>query len=130
MAATPAEIAQTSENPPARTFRAPGDFRGAVVGMQEGGVAAATIRALGGRPRAEPQEINPTGLDAYEQQIGAAAGNALYLEAHYLSDVLAGVSLGAAWASASLFVYESKRHGNVRNLLPPRVGRLADRLVR
>jgi membrane-associated phospholipid phosphatase len=33
----------------------------------------------------------------------------LYLEAHYLSDVLAGCSLGAAWACATLFVYESSR---------------------
>jgi membrane-associated phospholipid phosphatase len=54
----------------------------------------------------------------------------LYLEAHYLSDVLAGVSLGAAWASGSLFVYETKRDGNVRNVLPTAAGRLADRLAR
>jgi membrane-associated phospholipid phosphatase len=32
----------------------------------------------------------------------------LYLEAHYLSDVLAGCSLGAAWACAMLFVYETR----------------------
>jgi membrane-associated phospholipid phosphatase len=30
----------------------------------------------------------------------------LYLEVHYLSDVLAGCSLGAAWAAGTLFVYE------------------------
>jgi membrane-associated phospholipid phosphatase len=35
----------------------------------------------------------------------------LYLEAHYLSDVLAGCSLGAAWACATLFVYEGRRRG-------------------
>jgi len=33
----------------------------------------------------------------------------LYLEVHYLSDVLAGTSLGIAWASACLFVYERRR---------------------
>jgi len=35
----------------------------------------------------------------------------LYLEVHYLSDVLAGCSLGAAWASGCLFLYEAKRSG-------------------
>jgi len=73
----------------ARTFRAPGDFRGRVVGLQEGGVAAATIRALGGRPRAEPMEVHPTGVDAYEQHLGATAGNAFYLDAHYMTTDLA-----------------------------------------
>jgi hypothetical protein len=72
-----------------RTFRQPGDFRGSVVGLQEGGVAAATIRALGGRPRSEPQEVHPVGLDAYEQQFMAIAGNALYLDAHYVTTDLA-----------------------------------------
>ena len=54
----------------------------------------------------------------------------LYLEVHYLSDVLAGASLGAAWASGSLFVYEMKRDGDVRRLLPRSVVRLAGRLAR
>jgi membrane-associated phospholipid phosphatase len=43
----------------------------------------------------------------------------LYLEVHYLSDVLAGLSLGAAWASAWLFVYEW-RHDAVSRFLPAR----------
>jgi membrane-associated phospholipid phosphatase len=38
---------------------------------------------------------------------------------HYLSDVLAGLSLGAAWASAWLFVYEW-RHDAVSRFLPAR----------
>jgi undecaprenyl-diphosphatase len=31
----------------------------------------------------------------------------LYLEVHYLSDVLAGTCLGLAWAAACLFLYET-----------------------
>ena len=45
----------------------------------------------------------------------------LYLEAHYLSDVLAGCSLGAAWACATLFVYESRGRFDAAALLPPPV---------
>jgi membrane-associated phospholipid phosphatase len=53
----------------------------------------------------------------------------LYLEVHYLSDVLAGVSLGAAWASGALFVYEMRHDGDVRRLLPSQVNRLFERLA-
>jgi membrane-associated phospholipid phosphatase len=49
----------------------------------------------------------------------------LYLEVHYLSDVLAGASLGAAWAAGSLFVYEV-----ANSVVPPRLARLASRLAR
>jgi len=45
----------------------------------------------------------------------------LYLEAHYLSDVLAGCSLGAAWACATLFVYESRGRFDAVSLMPPPV---------
>jgi membrane-associated phospholipid phosphatase len=51
----------------------------------------------------------------------------LYLEVHYLSDVLAGTALGAAWASACLFGYES-RHDVVARFLPTRVRSVAERL--
>jgi membrane-associated phospholipid phosphatase len=51
----------------------------------------------------------------------------LYLEVHYLSDVLAGVSLGAAWAIAWLFVYEW-RHDAVSRFLPDRWRAAAARL--
>jgi membrane-associated phospholipid phosphatase len=51
----------------------------------------------------------------------------LYLEAHYLSDVLAGVSLGAAWVAACLFVYELQRHSDLRNVLPRRLRAFAGR---
>jgi membrane-associated phospholipid phosphatase len=50
----------------------------------------------------------------------------LYLEVHYLSDVLAGLSLGAAWASAWLFVYEW-RHDAVSRFLPDRLRAAAAR---
>jgi membrane-associated phospholipid phosphatase len=51
----------------------------------------------------------------------------LYLEVHYLSDVLAGLSLGAAWASVCLFVYEWRHDAGTR-LLPGRVRAVAARL--
>jgi TRAP-type C4-dicarboxylate transport system substrate-binding protein len=73
----------------AATFHEPPDFRGSVVGLQNGAVAAATIRTLGGRPRAERPEVHPSGVDAYEQQLGATAGNQLYLDAHYMTTDLA-----------------------------------------
>jgi membrane-associated phospholipid phosphatase len=40
--------------------------------------------------------------------VATVAFSRLYLEAHYLSDVLAGCTLGAAWACAVLFVYETR----------------------
>jgi hypothetical protein len=73
----------------ARTFREPGDFRGSVVGLQKGGVAAATIRALGGQPKVEAPEVAPVGVDAYEQHLGSTAGNAFYVGAHYMTTDLA-----------------------------------------
>jgi undecaprenyl-diphosphatase len=58
----------------------------------------------------------------YVALVAVVGFSRLYLEAHYLSDVLAGISLGAAWAAGSLFVYE------VTTLVPKRLARLADRL--
>jgi membrane-associated phospholipid phosphatase len=52
----------------------------------------------------------------------------LYLEVHYLSDVLAGVSLGTAWAFACLFAYEARRDV-VGRMVPSRWRALADRLA-
>jgi undecaprenyl-diphosphatase len=51
----------------------------------------------------------------------------LYLEVHYLSDVLAGVSLGVAWAAGCLFVYELRGHSDLRNVLPQRLRAFAGR---
>ena len=53
----------------------------------------------------------------------------LYLEAHYLSDVLAGISLGTAWALVCLFAYET-RHDFVGGLFPVRLRTLAERVSR
>jgi membrane-associated phospholipid phosphatase len=51
----------------------------------------------------------------------------LYLEAHYLSDVLAGLALGILWLSASLLVYLCVGE---RSLLPERLRAGLQRLAR
>jgi undecaprenyl-diphosphatase len=53
----------------------------------------------------------------------------LYLEAHYLSDVLAGCSLGAAWACATLFVYESRGRFDALRLVPAAVRNALQRVA-
>jgi membrane-associated phospholipid phosphatase len=52
----------------------------------------------------------------------------LYLGAHYLSDVLAGISFGFAWAMLSLLVYTLWGDKDVLALLPGRLGRVIARL--
>ena len=54
----------------------------------------------------------------------------LYLEVHYLSDVLAGVSLGVTWAAACLFVYELRPQGSLASRLPRPAPVLLDRFGR
>ena len=66
---------------------------------------------------------------AYVALVVGVGFSRLYLEAHYLSDVLAGASLGAACAAAFLFVYES-RNDAVSRLLPSRARELARRAGR
>lgn len=64
---------------------------------------------------------------AYVTLVVVIGFSRLYLEAHYLSDVLAGLSLGTAWALACLFAYEA-RSDVVGRMVPPRWRALADRL--
>jgi len=68
------------------------------------------------------------GATAYVVLVAVIGFSRLYLEVHYLSDVLAGVCLGAAWASLCLFVYE-RRHDAVSRALPARVTALTNRLA-
>jgi membrane-associated phospholipid phosphatase len=44
----------------------------------------------------------------------------LYLGAHYLSDVLAGISFGFAWAMLCLIAYTLRGERNVLHALPRR----------
>lgn len=53
----------------------------------------------------------------------------LYLEVHYLSDVLSGVALGLAWATGCLFMYET-RPLDVMRVLPSRAQTVVQRLGR
>jgi membrane-associated phospholipid phosphatase len=65
---------------------------------------------------------------AYVAVVATVGFSRLYLEVHFLSDVLAGVSLGAAWASACLFLLETREDIAVR-LLPRRARSLLERLA-
>jgi membrane-associated phospholipid phosphatase len=55
---------------------------------------------------------------AFVATIAVIGFSRLYLEVHYLSDVLAGISLGAAWAAACLFVYELRAEGSLATRSP------------
>jgi membrane-associated phospholipid phosphatase len=66
---------------------------------------------------------------AYVALVVVIGFSRLYLEVHYLSDVLAGLSLGTAWAFACLFAYEARRD-IVGRMVPARLRALADRLAR
>jgi TRAP-type C4-dicarboxylate transport system substrate-binding protein len=68
-----------------KPFVRPGDFAGQVVGLQDSAVAAATMRALGAKPRAVPSSAKLDGLDAYEQQLGSIAGNNYDERAKYVT---------------------------------------------
>ncbi|MBA2474456.1 MAG: phosphatase PAP2 family protein [Actinobacteria bacterium] len=52
----------------------------------------------------------------------------LYLGVHYLSDVLAGVALGSAWAAACILFYDLRRDGDLSARLPRSVVSLLGRL--
>lgn len=53
----------------------------------------------------------------------AVAFSRLYLGAHYLSDVLAGSSLGLAWTTVCLILYVAYGRRDVLDLLPARIRR-------
>ena len=61
--------------------------------------------------------------------VGVIGFSRLYLEAHYLSDVLAGTALGIAWASGCLFVYEARGRFDVLTILPGPARRFVERLA-
>lgn len=56
-------------------FLAPGDFQGAVVGMQDSALVEETFRTLGATVKAMPTSAKLAGLDGYEQQLGSITGN-------------------------------------------------------
>jgi membrane-associated phospholipid phosphatase len=62
--------------------------------------------------------------------VGLIAFSRLYLEVHYLSDVLAGITLGIAWAAACLFVYERTRGSDISRRLPRRAAQAVERIAR
>lgn len=86
-------------------------------------VYALTLYFFARHARVRWQVLAAIGYVALVATIGFSR---LYLEAHYLSDVLAGLSLGAAWASGCLFIYEW-RHDSAARVLPSRIRALAAR---
>lgn len=77
--------------------------------------------------RRAPLSRQVTCAVAYVVLVVGIGFSRLYLEAHYLSDVLAGASLGVACAAAFLFAYESRSDAFSR-LLPGRARELALRV--
>jgi TRAP-type C4-dicarboxylate transport system substrate-binding protein len=72
-----------------RPFLTPEDFQGAVVGMQDSGVAELTFEALGASAEALPSGVNDlSGVDAYEQQLQSIWGNQYQVNADYLTSDL------------------------------------------
>ncbi len=61
--------------------------------------------------------------------VGVIGFSRLYLEAHYLSDVLAGTALGITWACGCLFLYESRGRFDVLTTLPGPARQLVERLA-
>jgi membrane-associated phospholipid phosphatase len=61
--------------------------------------------------------------------VGLIAFSRLYLEVHYLSDVLAGITLGVGWAAACLLIYEKSRGGDISVRLPRRVAQAVERIA-
>jgi TRAP-type C4-dicarboxylate transport system substrate-binding protein len=66
-------------------FTAPGDFGGAVVGIQASEVAERTFTALGATSVALASGAALSGVDAYEQQVASVAGNAYWEVADHVT---------------------------------------------
>lgn len=88
-----------------RGFRAPEDFRGRVVGLQDSALGEATLEVLGARPQAAPPEAGLNGLDGYEQQLEAIAGNQYDRRAN---SVTANLNL---WPRPSVVIMSREAHG-------------------
>jgi len=56
-----------------KPFTKPGDFAGAVVGIQDSGVAEQTFHAIGARAKPVPASAKLDGLNAYDQQLSSIA---------------------------------------------------------
>jgi TRAP-type transport system periplasmic protein len=56
-------------------FRAPGDLRGKLIGIQQSDIATMTFEALGASTKNIPSGGTIDGADAVEQQLGAVVGN-------------------------------------------------------
>jgi TRAP-type transport system periplasmic protein len=69
----------------AKPYAAPGDFKGATVGIQASDVATKTFQTLGATVRAVPGGRSLGGLDAYEQQLSAIARNQFAATANYVT---------------------------------------------
>jgi TRAP-type C4-dicarboxylate transport system substrate-binding protein len=71
-----------------KPFRSLGDFAGQVVGLQDGDVAAETLRALGATPRPVASGAHLDGLSGYEQQLASVWGNHYELSAGFVTSNL------------------------------------------
>jgi membrane-associated phospholipid phosphatase len=67
---------------------------------------------------------------AYVALVGLIGFSRLYLEVHYLSDVLAGITLGIGWAAGCLVIYERGRGGDLSRYVPRRVATAIERIAR
>jgi len=68
-----------------KPYRGPGDFRGAVVGMQNSALSRQSLEALGATTKAEPPGARLDGLDAYEQQLSLINGAGYVAESKYVT---------------------------------------------
>lgn len=68
-----------------KPYLAPGDFKGATIGIQASGVATKTFQALGATVREMPSGASLDGIDGYEQQLSSIAGNHYAETAKYVT---------------------------------------------